>query len=309
MVPPVFIWNVGARLGLVCVSKAAAVRRAGICARRRSSQWRWARSPISRPGSRLPSIGALVAAARRARRGRRRDCFSSARAAADRRFHVDAALGRARIAALADPGWFFAYPLMGAWLVEPGRVACTSGDGRSEPPPCWRPSPRSAAWHSATGWTLAPCRRLARHPAIRRSKPCPGPELPTRPRCGRYRISSSPANGGKPARSALRSDPMYPSSFSPNDPRGVAFLDDSAVLSAATPSSSCPPPRPRRRDRSSRTISSGSIRRNSRARPRRTGRSPAGPHSRACLDARLSRALSAQALSAIGAPLYPRTLQ
>ena len=226
-------------------------------------------------------VGALVAAARRARQGDDKRLFLLCLALPPIVVFTLTPLWGARgLPHWPMPGWFFAYPLMGAWLVEPWARRLDLRRWAIGTAALMAALAALVVWHSATGGTLAPvggsqksARSDARSPALDEA---------------RRRARAAAATGfrrdpqvvGSRQGRRWRSDPMFPSSSSRTIRAASPSLTIARALSAAMPSSSFPRAQAERRRRSSKTISQrfdppqfvalG---------PRRSGRSPARAHS------------------------------
>jgi 4-amino-4-deoxy-L-arabinose transferase-like glycosyltransferase len=178
----------------------------------------------------VPLVGALVAAARSAGADERRRLLLWLSLPPIVLFSITPLWGARGLPHWPMPGWFFAYPLLGAWLSD--------GVGRRFHWRAWAISAAALlgaialifASHAATGW-------------IGRILPLPaGAVDPTLEALGWNSLASSPLlGGGGPApafvvatkwseggKIALALGPEMPVIVYSDDPRGMAFLDDSA---------------------------------------------------------------------------------
>ena len=154
------------------------------------------------------------------------------------------------------PGWFFAFPLLGAWVDQFGVSSARFGDGLWRHRRCWRRSQAPPSWTrpQAGRWRL--------------TAPAPAPPIP----CWRafdwrdlakapifdpppsFIISTKWSDAGK---IALALGPRIPVFVLSNDPRGWAFWTTARASSAGAASSSRRPRTPHRRAPSPVPISPG----------------------------------------------------
>ena len=173
-------------------------------------------------------VGALVAAARRARRGDDKRLFLLCLALPPIVVFTLTPLWGARgLPHWPMPGWFFAYPLMGAWLVEPWARRLHLRRWAIGTAALMAALAALGVWHSATGG-------LSRH--VGGSEASRDPTLEALPWT---KIADAPALRPPPdfvvtrkwweaGKVGVALGPDVPLFVFSNDPRGVAFLDDSA---------------------------------------------------------------------------------
>jgi hypothetical protein len=177
----------------------------------------------------IPLAGAWVAAARLARSDERRLfllCLSLPPIAL---FTLTPLWGAKGLPHWPMPGWFFAYPLLGAWLVE--------GWAKRFDRRIWAAGSAALlgavvlvlASHVATGWITRAIAlpRGAVDPTLEAVDWAPLSRSPLLDAPGRpaFVVSTKWSDGGK---IALALGPRIPVIVFSGDPRGMAFLDDSA---------------------------------------------------------------------------------
>ena len=198
-----------------------------------SARWRSARSPFCRPGSSCPWRPRCRLA--RGARGRRAAAVPALpRPAADRRLHAHAAVGRARLAALADARLVLRLPLLGAWLDRRLRGAL----GRLQR---WAIASAALLARRSPSSSSAGGDGLARRASLRLRPGAVDPTLetfdwgalraaPALNAGARFRRRDQMADGGK---IALALGPDTPVFVFSDDPRGMALLVDSGDGSSA----------------------------------------------------------------------------
>ena len=139
------------------------------------------------------------------------------------------------------PGWFFAFPLLGAWLGEPWARALRPQalgdrlggvDGARSRPSLFR-KPRRVGSRASSGCPPArPTRRWKRSTGAQLARGAGA--------AARSRLRRRDENGWRPARSRVALGPRRPVLVFSDDPRGMAFLDDSARFVGRERSSSFP---------------------------------------------------------------------
>jgi hypothetical protein len=176
-----------------------------------------------------PLAGAIVAAARLARRDERRLFLLCLSLPAIALFTLTPLWGARGLPHWPMPGWFFTYPLLGVWLVEGWAKRFDRRRWAIGSTALLGAIVIALAWQTATGWItrLLPLPAGFVDPTLEALSwaPLNASALLSGAAAPAFVVSTKWSDGGK---IALALGPHMPVIVFSEDPRGMAFLDDSA---------------------------------------------------------------------------------
>ncbi|WP_158813773.1 glycosyltransferase family 39 protein [Methylocapsa sp. S129] len=177
----------------------------------------------------IPLAGALIAAARLARRDERRLFLLCLSLPAIALFSLTPLWGAKGLPHWSMPGWFFVYPLLGAWFVEGWARRFNARNWAIASAALLGIITAALVSQAATGWITRalPLPRGAVDPTLEALNwaPLAASPLFNADTAPAFVVSAKWSEGGK---IALALGPRMPVIVASDDPRGMAFLDDSA---------------------------------------------------------------------------------